>query len=113
MGLRIVAKEPDDFRARVVIPLPPRLGSPDSDRWRSAVDVVIPVHNQEMALEPGVRQLHAFLLTGFPFTARITIADDGQLRPRFDRSNPRRLASKNQGGNGCADPVAAAGRGAR
>ncbi len=76
VGLRIAATEAVDFRARVVIPLPPRPRGPDLDRWRPAVDIVIPVHNQEAALEPGVRRLHAFLLSQFPFTVRITIADD-------------------------------------
>ena len=50
----------------------------------SAVDIVIPVRNEERDLGPSVRRLHAFLRDEFPFSARITIADnasdDGTLR---------------------------------
>jgi putative flippase GtrA len=42
----------------------------------TAVDIVIPVRNEERDLGPGVRRLHAFLGAEFPFTARITIADN-------------------------------------
>jgi putative flippase GtrA len=41
------------------------------------VEIVIPVRNEERDLGPGVRRLHAYLGDGFPFTARITIADNG------------------------------------
>jgi putative flippase GtrA len=40
------------------------------------VEIVIPVRNEERDLGPSVRRLHAFLGTEFPFTARITIADN-------------------------------------
>ena len=42
----------------------------------TAVDIVIPVRNEERDLGPSVRRLHAFLREQFPFTARITIADN-------------------------------------
>jgi len=41
-----------------------------------AVDVVVPVHNEEADLGPSVRRLHAYLTSAFPFTWRITIADN-------------------------------------
>jgi glycosyltransferase involved in cell wall biosynthesis len=41
-----------------------------------AVDVVVPVYNEEADLEPSVRRLHAYLDEEFPFSARITIADN-------------------------------------
>jgi putative flippase GtrA len=41
-----------------------------------AVDVVVPVHDEERDLAPSVRRLHAYLSTRFPFPARITIADN-------------------------------------
>jgi putative flippase GtrA len=41
------------------------------------VEIVIPVRNEECALAPSVRRLAAFLRTGFPFHARIAIADNG------------------------------------
>jgi glycosyltransferase involved in cell wall biosynthesis len=88
MGLRIVATDPDDFRARVVIPLPARLGGPDHDHWRPAVDIVAPVHNQQAMLESSIRRLHEFLLAEFPFSVRITIADDASTdgtRPVAER----------------------------
>src|SRR5215470_4276672 len=41
------------------------------------VEIVIPVNNEERDLAPGVRRLDAHLRDHFPFTARITIADNG------------------------------------
>src|SRR5213592_3451788 len=40
------------------------------------VDVVVPVHNEELDLEPSVRRLHSYLSDRFPFAFRITIADN-------------------------------------
>jgi putative flippase GtrA len=40
-------------------------------------EIVIPVRNEERDLGPSVRRLHGFLGAEFPFTARITIADNG------------------------------------
>jgi putative flippase GtrA len=40
------------------------------------VDVVIPVHNEEHDLAPSVLRLHAYLKDDFPFSVRITIADN-------------------------------------
>ncbi|MDO3648910.1 glycosyltransferase [Nocardia mangyaensis] len=40
------------------------------------LDVVVPVYNEETDLGVCVRRLHAYLRAGFPFTARITIADN-------------------------------------
>ena len=41
-----------------------------------ALDVVVPVHNEEEDLAPSVRRLHAHLTGGFPYRFRITIADN-------------------------------------
>src|SRR4051794_3999006 len=41
-----------------------------------AVDVVVPVYDEEADLGPSVRRLHAYLSERFPFTWRITIADN-------------------------------------
>src|SRR5438105_693953 len=46
------------------------------DDHRPAVDVVVPVYNEQVALGPGIRRLHAYLSDRFPFTWRITIADN-------------------------------------
>ncbi len=51
--------------------------NPTPDAVRAPVlDVVIPVYNEERDLAGCVRRLHAFLGEGFPFSARITIADN-------------------------------------
>jgi putative flippase GtrA len=41
------------------------------------VDIVVPVRNEERDLAPSVRRLVSYLRDGFPFTARVTIADNG------------------------------------
>ncbi len=41
------------------------------------VDIVVPVRNEERDLAPSVRRLVSYLREGFPFTARVTIADNG------------------------------------
>jgi putative flippase GtrA len=49
----------------------------DVDANRSpAIEIVIPVYNEERDLEPSVRRLHAYLTATFPLTFRITIADN-------------------------------------
>ncbi|WP_052020812.1 bifunctional glycosyltransferase family 2/GtrA family protein [Actinokineospora spheciospongiae] len=40
------------------------------------LDVVVPVHNEEVDLEPCVRRLHAHLKAQFPYRFRITVADN-------------------------------------
>ena len=41
------------------------------------VDIVVPVRNEECDLASSVRRLVSYLREGFPFSARITIADNG------------------------------------
>jgi putative flippase GtrA len=41
------------------------------------VDVVVPVRNEEHDLAPSVRRLVGYLRDSFPFSARVTIADNG------------------------------------
>jgi putative flippase GtrA len=41
------------------------------------VDIVVPVRNEERDLAPSVRRLAGYLNESFPFSARITIADNG------------------------------------
>src|SRR5579864_7919319 len=41
------------------------------------VDIVVPVRNEEHDLAPSIRLLVGYLRGGFPFTARVTIADNG------------------------------------
>lgn len=49
--------------------------TPDSTRT-PVLEVVIPVYNEERDLAGCVRRLHAFLRDGFPFSTRITVADN-------------------------------------
>ena len=62
----------------------PREGLLEKDRplalrGRAApqVEIVVPVRDEERDLSPSVRRIEAYLRTRFPFTARITIADNG------------------------------------
>ena len=41
-----------------------------------AIEIVIPVHNEQRDLEPSVRRLHDYLTAEFPLSFRITIADN-------------------------------------
>src|SRR4051812_29348937 len=40
------------------------------------LDLVVPVHDEQAALETSIRRLHRFLRAGFPFSWRIVIADN-------------------------------------
>ncbi len=40
------------------------------------VEIVIPVYNEQRALEASLRRLHGYLSAGFPFTWRIVVADN-------------------------------------
>src|SRR6202049_3296908 len=40
------------------------------------VDITMPVYNEERSLEPAVRRLHARVKRDFPYSTRITIADN-------------------------------------
>jgi glycosyltransferase involved in cell wall biosynthesis len=74
MSLQVLTAE-DDFRARVVIPLPRRRAFVAKGP-RPMIDIAVPVHDAERDLARSVRRLHAHLTEGFPFTVQITIADN-------------------------------------
>jgi hypothetical protein len=64
-------------RARMVntSPLVPgRINDPDPAE--PAVDIVVPVYNEQAALGMSITRLHAYLSGQFPFSWRITIADN-------------------------------------
>ena len=63
---------------------PTRLDAP-------VLDVVVPVYNEEIDLEPCVRRLHAYLAAEFPYPFRITIADNASTDATPDVA--RRLTS--------------------
>ncbi|GAB3466707.1 bifunctional glycosyltransferase family 2/GtrA family protein [Kineococcus endophyticus] len=63
-----------------VSPVRPPAPRPAADAWTSStttpvLDVVVPVYNEQVDLEPCVRRLHAHV-AGFPFRTRITVADN-------------------------------------
>jgi glycosyltransferase involved in cell wall biosynthesis len=41
------------------------------------VEIVVPVRDEERDLGPSIRRLVTYLRTRFPFSARVTIADNG------------------------------------
>jgi putative flippase GtrA len=49
-------------------------------------EIIIPVRNEERDLAPSVRRLDAYLRDHFPFTARITIADNGSTDGTWSRA---------------------------
>jgi glycosyltransferase involved in cell wall biosynthesis len=46
------------------------------DAWAPQIEIVVPVFNEQAALEASVRRLHRFLQAELPFTWRIVIADN-------------------------------------
>ncbi len=40
------------------------------------LDLVVPVYNEEVDLEPSLRRLHRYLSASFPYTFQITVADN-------------------------------------
>ena len=48
------------------------------------LDVVIPVYNEEAALEPAVRRLNSYLQASFPYPFVITIADNASTDSTLD-----------------------------
>jgi putative flippase GtrA len=51
-------------------------GQPPAATAHVVLDVVVPVHNEEVDFEPSVRRLDAHLAAHFPYSYRITIADN-------------------------------------
>ena len=62
--------------ARVAHPVPGPRTAATHDDGPVAVDVVVPVYNEETDLGPSVERLHAFLTDHLPYSFRITIADN-------------------------------------
>jgi hypothetical protein len=61
---------------------PQRLFSPEDAEIPEAqpaprVDIVVPVRDEERDLAPSIRRLVTYLRTNFPFSTRVTIADNG------------------------------------
>jgi glycosyltransferase involved in cell wall biosynthesis len=71
------------------------------------VEIVVPVYNEQFALERSIRRLHDFLTANFPFSWRIVIADNASddgtpviataLAAELDRVHALRIARKGRG----------------
>jgi putative flippase GtrA len=48
------------------------------------LDIVVPVHNEEIDLPGSVRRLHAYLTSSVPFSFRITVADNASEDTTFE-----------------------------
>jgi putative flippase GtrA len=59
----------------LLTPAAPRSGTPGGPASRD-VEIVVPVYNEEAALERSISRLHRFLTESFPFGWRIVIADN-------------------------------------
>jgi len=78
-----------------------------AERGVPVLDVVVPVYNEQAALADSVRRLHRHLSEQFPFTFRITIADNAsidatpmvaaRLAGELDEVSVRRLEQKGRG----------------
>ncbi len=72
-----------------------------------AIDIVVPVYNEEAELQGSIRRLHDFLVHSFPLSWRITIVDNAstdrtwplacQLSRELDGLRVLRLAEKGRG----------------
>src|SRR5260370_1346954 len=73
------------------------------------VDIVVPVRNEERDLAPSVRRLVGYVRESFPFSARVTVADNGStdatwaIATRLARELPEvRAVHMEQAGRGRA-----------
>ena len=55
---------------------PPATSLTTTARSRAAVEIVIPVHNEQRVLQASIRKLHNYLTKRFTFPFQITIADN-------------------------------------
>jgi glycosyltransferase involved in cell wall biosynthesis len=67
------------------IPAPAPVSMPSISRssHRPVVEIVIPVYNEQRALEESVRRLHAHLTHQFTFAFQITVADNASTDATF------------------------------
>ncbi len=82
-------------------------GEPDEPRTGVTLDIVVPVHNEELDLPRSVARLHEYLTTQLPMSFRITIADNAstdataaiadRLADQFPEVRTVHLAQKGRG----------------
>jgi putative flippase GtrA len=75
------------------------------------VEVVVPVHNEQQVLEASIRRLHGYLEASFPFSFRITIADNASTDATWRLA--RRLAERLAGVRAVHVPQKGRGRALR
>jgi putative flippase GtrA len=75
------------------------------------LDLVVPVHNEEAGLESSLRRLHDYLTRSFPFTFRITVAENASTDRTVEVG--RRLAAELPGVEMMVLPEAGRGRALR
>jgi putative flippase GtrA len=66
--------------------------APQPPALSPVIDIVIPVYNEEADLEPCVRDLHAHLAAGIPYSFQITVADNASTDTTLEVAN--RLAAE-------------------
>src|ERR1700722_7685524 len=71
------------------------------------VEIVVPVHNEVATLSRSIHRLHAYLVSVFPFSFRLTIADNASSDGTWEAA--RGLAAERPDGGGL--PLEAKGRG--
>jgi putative flippase GtrA len=65
-------------------PLRAKLVSAPSADTPPAVEIVVPVYDEAASLAPNIRRLRGYLAEAFPFTFRVTIADNGSTDGTWD-----------------------------
>ncbi|MFN0281806.1 MAG: glycosyltransferase [Kineosporiaceae bacterium] len=79
----------------VSLELLPTVRPATDDAGAPVLDVVVPVLDEEADLEPCVRRLHAYLRDAFPYSFRITVADNASTDGTL--AVARRLAAELSG----------------
>ncbi len=79
MAFSVSRKPPPKLSSMKPLDIVADPGRPVADRETPApqVDIVVPVKDEERDLAPSVRRLCSYLREQFPFSARVTIADNG------------------------------------
>ena len=79
MAFSVSGKRPPKLSSMKPLDIVADPGRPVADRETPApqVDIVVPVKDEERDLAPSVRRLCSYLREQFPFSARVTIADNG------------------------------------
>ncbi|HYN17317.1 MAG TPA: glycosyltransferase, partial [Actinomycetes bacterium] len=75
------------------------------------VEIVVPVHNEQHVLEASIWRLHGYLAGSFPFSFRVTIADNASTDATWLLA--KRLAERLPGVRAVHDPQKGRGRALR